>query len=1017
MPRIKILLPHEVQQFDSAPTFNNLEREYYFSFGSSVKEKIDKAIGNTNKIGLVVQYGYFRATGKFFVSKKYKKSDMNFIASMLKIKNYGKLSKYYKDGIKLYHKNFILELFEHKSYQQSKVVFSELLDGFVAKQMHPKNMLFSTVDVLRSKKIEVPGYSCFAESITAKLNTFENDLVEKINSLMTESQMQALDSLIETNDQPYTRPMLTKLKIISQSVRPVQIKQSVHAFLIIKKLFFELHEVIDKLGLSPEAIRYYGEWTTKAKVTQITEGIADADKRYLYLLGFIVHQYKTRQDIFFDIILKSVQHQLNGVKALVEQKSSDELPEQNELTLKILDGVALHKSDIKKARRILYDDTIPSDQKVLLLQDIIPKKNSKTEESLDELYQKLKNKLDSDKDKLPFYNALHSISRKLQNRVADIVKYLKLDINANYSELHDALAYYQSHNSITKTAPDNFLDDSEYKPVYENGIFNASLYKAIFFIKTAEGIRSGTICLSESYRYMPIESYLIDKNVWEEDKDAILAKTDLSEFKDIDSHLLMLKNKLDRSFYHTNKNIKSKSNKYTRIKKDGKLIIYTPGLEKPDYDSVLDLIGKETYVPILQMVSEVDNLMHFTSDFKHYKLKGAHGKPSEEVFYAGLFSLGTNISLHKLANTSIGIKYNTLSNAVNWYFSLENLQTVNDSLTNFMNGLWLPTQFKKEIEFLHTSSDAQKRSVSAESLNANFSYKYFGHGKGSNIYTFIDERGILFYSTVFSSSERDAAYVIDGLLHNPGIKSDMHSTDTEGYSETIFAISHLINTSFAPRIKDVASVSLVSFDNIKADLEKKEYPVIPNNYVNATLIRNNWDTILRLMATIKLREHKASTILKRLNSYDKQHPLQKAIKEFGRIIKSTFILNYIDDVELRQTIEKQLNKGELANKFSSAISFANNQEIIQVDKTEQEVAAMCKTVLQNIIILWNYIELTKIIMRSDSETQKDILSNVLQASILVWRHVNLLGTYDFSNLKQKYNETVMIDEIIKFKAA
>ena len=32
--------------------------------------------------------------------------------------------------------------------------------------------------------------------------------------------------------------------------------------------------------------------------------------------------------------------------------------------------------------------------------------------------------------------------------------------------------------------------------------------------------------------------------------------------------------------------------------------------------------------------------------------------------------------------------------------------------------------------------------------------------KAQNLSTFIDERGILFYSTVFSSSERDAAYVI-----------------------------------------------------------------------------------------------------------------------------------------------------------------------------------------------------------------------------------------------------------------
>lgn len=72
-----------------------------------------------------------------------------------------------------------------------------------------------------------------------------------------------------------------------------------------------------------------------------------------------------------------------------------------------------------------------------------------------------------------------------------------------------------------------------------------------------------------------------------------------------------------------------------------------------------------------------------------------------------------------------------------------------------------------------------------------------------------------------------------------------------------------------------------------------------------------------------LRRHRASTVLKRLSAYTNQHPLQEALKEFGRIIKTVFVLKYIDDMTWRQTIEKQLNKGELANKFAAAVSFAN----------------------------------------------------------------------------------------------
>ena len=67
-------------------------------------------------------------------------------------------------------------------------------------------------------------------------------------------------------------------------------------------------------------------------------------------------------------------------------------------------------------------------------------------------------------------------------------------------------------------------------------------------------------------------------------------------------------------------------------------------------------------------------------------------------------------------------------------------------------------------------------------------------------------------------------------------------------------------------------------------------------------------SILRFVATIKLKQTTASQLFKRLNSYSNQHPLYQALKEFGKIIKTLFILRYIDDVELRQSIEKQLNK-------------------------------------------------------------------------------------------------------------
>jgi len=52
----------------------------------------------------------------------------------------------------------------------------------------------------------------------------------------------------------------------------------------------------------------------------------------------------------------------------------------------------------------------------------------------------------------------------------------------------------------------------------------------------------------------------------------------------------------------------------------------------------------------------------------------------------------------------------------------------------------------------------------------------------------------------------------------------------------------------------------------------------------------------------------ATQLLKRLTSYSRNHKLYTVLKELGNIMKTDFLLNYIDDVGLRQRIEKQLNK-------------------------------------------------------------------------------------------------------------
>ncbi len=303
-----------------------------------------------------------------------------------------------------------------------------------------------------------------------------------------------------------------------------------------------------------------------------------------------------------------------------------------------------------------------------------------------------------------------------------------------------------------------------------------------------------------------------------------------------------------------------------------------------------------------------------------------------------------------------------------------------------MEQLELPQLYRREPDQLHTSSDGQKFEVAVESLNARHSFKYFGQQKGVTVYSFIDERHLLFSSTVISSAEREAAYVIDGLMHNEVVKSDIHSTDTHGYAEVIFGATFLLGFSFAPRLAHLDRQQLYAFDKRKT-YEEKGYLILPGAYLKPEIITARWEEILRFIATIKLKHTTASQLFKRLNSYSRQHPLYSALKEFGKLPKTIFILKYLDDCSLRQAIEKQLNKIESAQKFAKAISFGHGQEIIQADKAEQDVAEGCRRLIKNAIICWNYLYLTQQLQEAETEERRTTLLTALKnGSVVSWQH-------------------------------
>jgi TnpA family transposase len=471
----------------------------------------------------------------------------------------------------------------------------------------------------------------------------------------------------------------------------------------------------------------------------------------------------------------------------------------------------------------------------------------------------------------------------------------------------------------------------------------------------------------------------------------------MAGFADPGPVLSVLKQALDAQFVRTNAHIAQGKNVHVKVTPTGHVKLTTPKQDEVEARSLSRYFPQRHYVPLTEILSTVNAVSGFSESLAH--LRQQYARPiARSVLFAGIIGLGCGIGLRKMARISGKIKEDVLDHAASWHFSKENLISANDRIVAFMDGLELPEVYRRKEGQTHTASDGQKFEVTTESLNASHSYKYFGKGQGVSAYNYISDKIFLWYSTVFSAAERDSAYVIDGLMHDDVVKSTVHSTDTHGYSEAIFGVTHLLGISYAPRIKSLKRQTLYGFKSMSQE-GRKSWAVAPTKYIDENIICAHWEEILRLVATIKLKRTTASDIFRRLNSYSKQNSLYTALKAFGRIIKTLFILRYVDEVDLRMAIESQLNKIELANRFTRAVAVGSPRDFIFALQEDQQLAESCNRLIKNAIICWNYLYLEMRLRSVDAAGHAEMMIAIKTHSPQSWAHINMLGEYDFSDEK------------------
>ncbi len=527
--------------------------------------------------------------------------------------------------------------------------------------------------------------------------------------------------------------------------------------------------------------------------------------------------------------------------------------------------------------------------------------------------------------------------------------------------------------------------------VEKDGEVSKAAWECALLTAIKEEIKAGNIFVKESKRFGRFDNFFIGKTQWETDRVAFFKRANLPvEAKDVPKFLT---NRLAQAYDHCLKTLPE--NTYAQISNDRWQLSVDPA-DKLDKATTIRLEGLKRWlaehmrpIKLPDLLIEVDNDLRFTTPFMTPHRQ--QDRTAEQVcqILATVIAHGCNVGPHTMAQLTDGITYAQIKRVTDWQLSPDSQRQALAQVVNAISNLAISQTWGKGQS---SSSDGQRFRFKRKVLQQTYSHRFNDYAL--EFYSFVADNYAPFYSAVIECTDRDAAYVLDGLLYNESdLALEEHYTDTHGYTEINFAAFAMLGRRFAPRISKMHKQRIYRIDKDK-DYGALTSLVTPyDRQLHLDWICDQWDRMGQFYASLQSGHTTASTALKRLASYSSKNQFYRANRELGRVFKTEHILTYMSDPVMRQRIRRGLLKGEEIHALARQVAYGKQGRITARDLQAQRNTSGCLTLIMACIIFWQAKEINRVILECEPEKSGIDLSLLTHISPIQWENVILYGAY------------------------
>jgi TnpA family transposase len=963
-------------RFDGDPSPDQLSR--YFYIDDHDCDLINKKRGAHNRLGYAIQLGTVRFLGTFLSDPTaVPDAVIAMMASQLDIEDYACLELYRIKESRLDHTAEIRQRYGYRNFTDQPEHF-QLVRWLYARAWldsdRPSVLFDLTTSRLLASKILLPAASTLTRLITRvrtrSTERFYRLIISTIPPELQKNLSQMLDVEAETRQTPFDRLRTPPTYLSGPGlVRATQRIEETRALRM---------TALPKPKVPLNRIATLSRYTATVKAQTVLRMPVERKIATLYAFACMVEA--AAHDDALDIL----SFLLNDLFNKAEQANK----KQRLRTLKDLDRAAI---TVKAACDLMVEQACPyQDVRAKVMLNVGPRKLMAAMATIDELTRPPDDR---------YYPELQAKYRSVRRYLPHVLTSIQFKGTQAATPIVEALDFLKSLEIENKRsmsgAPAEFINYPWKRYVFdEDGTIDRQAYTFCFLDQLRSALSRREVFVPAGIRYADPRVGMLDGVEWEMARSQVCRV--LGRLTDPHQELEALTRRLDETYRQVAANLHNNSDVRIETVNGKEELVIAPldELDEPASCKVLRNAVKSLLprVDLPEILLEIHYLTGFANEFSHINESESRAEDIHISICACLLAEACNIGLEPLIRPDVpALTRARLSWVQQNYIRSETLTRSNARLVKFQSDIPLAQEWGGG----HVASvDGLRFVVPVRTINASANPKYFGRERGITYYNMTSDQCTGLNGIIEAGTVRDSLILLAVVLgQQTHLQPTEIMTDTGAYTDIMFGIFWLLGYQFCPRLADMGDARFWRID------KEAHYGPLNNlarHKVNSGKIINNWDDFLRLAGSLKLGLVHPYNLIRTLQKGDKTTELQKGLENLGRINKTIYMLNVMDDPVFRRRVLAQLNIHEGRHKLSRTTFHGRRGQLRKRYREGQEDQLGALGLVTNVLVLWNTLYMNAALDHLRSQGMDVRPEDARRLKPFARRHINFMGRYSFT---------------------